>query len=72
MATGDTLMALSSIAVAKAKPREKPYKLADGHGLYLLVTPQGGSVLAHELSLRGQGQDNGDGGFPANHSGGGP
>lgn len=35
-------MALSSIAVAKAKPREKQYKLSDGRGLYLLVTPQGG------------------------------
>lgn len=35
-------MALSSLAVTKAKPRDKQYKLADGHGLYLLVTPQGG------------------------------
>lgn len=35
-------MALSSMAVAKAKPRDKPYKLSDGRGLYLLVTPQGG------------------------------
>lgn len=35
-------MALSSMAVAKAKPRDKQYKLNDGRGLYLLVTPQGG------------------------------
>ncbi|WP_315975817.1 Arm DNA-binding domain-containing protein [Sphingomonas bisphenolicum] len=32
-------MALSALALAKAKPREKLYELADGHGL---VTPQGG------------------------------
>src|SRR3546814_2832036 len=38
----NTPMALSSLALSKAKPREKPYKLADGHGLYLLITPQGG------------------------------
>ncbi len=35
-------MPLSALAVSKAKPREKPYKLTDGQGLYLLLTPQGG------------------------------
>jgi hypothetical protein len=34
-------MALSSFAVARAKPRDKQYKLTDERGLYLLVTPQG-------------------------------
>lgn len=34
-------MALSAVSVTHAKPREKPYKLSDGRGLYLLVTPQG-------------------------------
>lgn len=28
-----------------AKPKEKPYKLTDGNGLYLLVTPTGGGKL---------------------------
>ena len=32
-------MALSDIAVRKAAPRERPYKLADGGGLHLLVQP---------------------------------
>lgn len=35
-------MALSAIAVTKAKPRDKAYKLADSGGLFLLVMPAGG------------------------------
>lgn len=35
-------MPLSAMVVSKAHGREKPYKLADSGGLYLLVTPQGG------------------------------
>ena len=35
-------MSLTSLAVSKAKPRAKQYKLADERGLYLLVTPRGG------------------------------
>lgn len=35
-------MGLTSRAVETAKPGEKPYKLADSHGLYLYVTKAGG------------------------------
>jgi len=35
-------MPLSDVAVRNAKGREKPYKLTDGEGLYLLVKPDGG------------------------------
>lgn len=35
-------MALTTKAVEAAKPREKGYKLTDGQGLYLFVTPAGG------------------------------
>jgi integrase len=34
-------MPLSAVAVRNAKPREKPYKLSDDRGLFLLVTPKG-------------------------------
>lgn len=34
-------MPLTDTAVRQVKPRPKPYKLADGHGLYLEVTPNG-------------------------------
>ena len=35
-------MPLSAIAMTKAEPRDKAYKLTDGRGLYLLVSPKGG------------------------------
>ncbi|WP_374599283.1 tyrosine-type recombinase/integrase [Sphingosinicella sp.] len=34
-------MRLSALAIRNAKPRDTPYKLGDGHGLYLLVKPSG-------------------------------
>jgi integrase len=34
-------MPLTDVTARQAKPREKPYKLFDGLGLYLEVTPQG-------------------------------
>lgn len=37
-------MALTDIALRSARPAEKPYKLADEKGLYLLVTPSGGRL----------------------------
>ena len=33
---------LTDTALRNAKPRERPYKLGDSRGLYLLVTPSGG------------------------------
>jgi integrase len=32
---------LSNVKVRNAKPRHKPYKIADGEGLFLLITPTG-------------------------------
>jgi len=37
-------MALSEFRISKARPKDKPYKLADGGGLFLLVN-RGGSKL---------------------------
>src|SRR5690348_6649822 len=37
----DTVMPLSDPAVRNAKPADKPYKLTDGDGLYLLVNNAG-------------------------------
>lgn len=34
-------MPLTDIAIRKAAPRERPYKLSDGSGLYLLIQPNG-------------------------------
>jgi integrase len=34
-------MKLTAAQVKNAKPKDKPYKLSDGHGMYLLVNPNG-------------------------------
>src|SRR3546814_12795733 len=57
-------MALSSLALSKAKPREKPYKLADGHGLYLLITPQGGRYWRMNYRFGGKAKTMAMGEFP--------
>jgi len=41
VAKGVTVMSLTDTAIRKAKPADKPYKLADERGLYLLVQPTG-------------------------------
>lgn len=38
------IVPLSDMQVSKAKPTEKSYKLTDGGGLFLLVTPSGGKL----------------------------
>ena len=37
-------MALSDFALKSAKPREKPYRIADGDGLHLLIQPSGSKL----------------------------
>ena len=37
-------MALTSLAIENAKPKERPYKLSDGEGLHLLVQPNGSKL----------------------------
>jgi integrase len=46
-------MALTDIAVRNAKPRGREYKLADGGGLYLLVTPSGGRLWRLKYRVHG-------------------
>jgi integrase len=47
--------ALTEKAIQAAKPQEKPYKLTDGGGLHLLVTPAGGRWW--RLRYRWQGRE---------------
>lgn len=42
------IMPLSPLEVEKAKPKEKEYKLSDGYGLHLLVTPSGGKLWRYQ------------------------
>ena len=41
----DATMALTDVAIRKAKPGPKPVKLADGGGMHLLITPAGANWL---------------------------
>jgi hypothetical protein len=34
-------MALTEIQIKQAKPQQRPYRMADGHGLYLLINEKG-------------------------------
>ena len=34
-------MALTDVQIRNTKPRQKPYKLFDGDGLFLLISPNG-------------------------------
>lgn len=47
-------MALTDTAVRNAKPKDKPYKLGDSAGLFLLVQPSGGKLwrLKYRLDQR--------------------
>jgi integrase len=47
-------MGLTVKAVEAAKPRDKGYKLADGQGLYLFVTPAGGKSWRANYTLAGK------------------
>ena len=49
-------MALSDMAIKKAKPREKIYTLKDADGLYLEIKPIWQKVLASPLLDRLQGK----------------
>lgn len=45
---------LTDAQVRNAKPKDKPYKLTDGNGLYLLITPTGGKLWRLDYSFAGK------------------
>lgn len=45
---------LSDTAIRNAKPTAKPRKLADGRGLYLLITPAGGRLWRFKYRFEGK------------------
>jgi len=58
-------MALSALAVQKAAPREKAYKIADGDGLHLLIQPNGRKYWRLRYRHRGTQKMLGLGPYPA-------
>lgn len=47
-------MALTDLQVRTAKPKDKPYKLADSGGLFLLVTTSGGKLWRFKYRVSGK------------------
>lgn len=46
-------MALTDTAIRQAKPADKPRKLADEKGLYLLIQPTGGKLWRMDYRFNG-------------------
>lgn len=46
-------MPLTDSAIKAAKPKEKPYKLSDAQGLYLLINPNGSKLWRFKYRVRG-------------------
>jgi integrase len=46
-------MALTDTAIRNAKPKEKPYKVTDAQGLYLLVNPRGSKLWRVKYRMDG-------------------
>lgn len=47
-------MALTDIDIRNAKPREKPYKMGDSLGLFLLIAPSGGKLWKLKFRFDGK------------------
>lgn len=46
-------MALTDTAIRNAKPKDKPYKISDSQGLYLLVNPRGSKLWRLKYRIDG-------------------
>ncbi len=55
---------LAPLQISNAKPKEKEYKLSDGGGLYLLVTPSGGKLWRLKYRFEGRERKLALGAFP--------
>lgn len=58
------IMALTDTAIRNAKPREKPYKMGDALGLFLLVQPSGGKLWRLKYRVDGREKKIGFGTYP--------
>lgn len=56
---------LAELQVSKAKPKAKAYKLADGDGMYLLVTVSGGKLWRYDYRFQGKRKTLALGQYPA-------
>lgn len=54
MDKGGLIMPLTDVAIRNAKPREKPYKMGDALGLFLLVQPTGAKLWRLKYRIHGR------------------
>ena len=47
-------MPLTDTAIRTAKPRDKPYKMADEKGMFLYITPAGGKLWRLKYRVDGK------------------
>ena len=47
-------MPLNDRQIKHSKPKDKPYKLTDGNGLYLHITPAGGKLWKLDYAIDGK------------------
>lgn len=59
------IVSLTDVQVSKAKSKDKPYKLTDGDGLFLLVTPTGGKLWRLKYRIDGKEKLLAFGAYPA-------
>lgn len=58
------VLPLSDLKISKAKPQEKEYRLFDGGGLYLAVTPSGGKLWRIKYRFEGKAKELHLGAYP--------
>lgn len=58
------VLPLSELQIKNAKPKEKDYKLSDGAGLFLLITPTGGKLWRFKYRFGGREKLLSFGGYP--------
>tara|TARA_R110001583_G_C5671067_1_gene411140 strand:+ start:11392 stop:12636 length:1245 start_codon:yes stop_codon:yes gene_type:complete len=58
-------MPLTDTAIRQAKAAEKPYKMTDGDGLFLLVQPSGGKLWRFDYRINGKRRTLAIGAYPA-------
>jgi hypothetical protein len=63
-AKGGPQMALTDTSIRNAKSKEKPYKLGDSGGLFLLVQPTGGKLWRLKYRVDGKEKKFGIGTYP--------
>ena len=56
---------LTNTEIKNLKPKDKPYKVTDGGGLFILIQPTGGKLWRYKYRFLGKRKVTGSWGIPA-------